>query len=75
MSIAELKMHHGVDAIGIVKNPNTGKLFGELVGTGLKVKVQGNIDFKAPIRFMYDSLEMMAEGCIVNVSDNLVTTL
>lgn len=75
MTIPELKALYKIDQIGVIRNPNTGKLFAELVGTGIKLKVEQNIDLHAPIRFLYED-GLVDEGCIVNVkSDNTIATL
>lgn len=67
MTTAEFKSKLGVSEIQIVKNPNTGKLFAS-TNAG-NYKVQGVIDSKKPIRFMYEDGKF-SEGCITNVSDS-----
>lgn len=74
MEIHEFKQHIKADKIEIVRNPHTNKLFANALG--MNYKVEQAIDFKQPLRFMYETMELIPEGCIVNVkSENTVATL
>ena len=76
MTIEDLKARFGVTQIGIIRNPNTNKLFADMIGANIRLKVEQNIDTTQPIRFLYESDEQIAEGCIVNVkTDNTIATL
>lgn len=74
INIPELKARLSVDSISIVKSPITGKLFAD--AGGKKFKVQADIDFDLPIKFMWEEIKGFEDGCIVNVSsENTIRTL
>ena len=64
LEIPALKNRLGVSKIDIVRNPNTGKLFGATERGS--IKVQQSLDATKAIKFMYESEDKFSEGCIVN---------
>jgi hypothetical protein len=79
ISISQFKTVLGLPTdskeVQLVKNPNTGKLF---VNTPKgNFKAQQAIDHTKPVRFMYESETLFAEGCLTNVteSNNIIAAL
>lgn len=69
ITIGQFKELVGLDAnasIQIIKNPKTDKAFASTDKGNFKV--QQDLDIHAPIRFMYESLDKVSEGCIANVT-------
>lgn len=81
ISIPELKALLNVETIDIVRNPTatldkkTGLMVNKLFGSTPHgtLKIQASIDFKKPMRFMYNG--DIATGCIVNVTENIVAVI
>jgi len=64
IDIDTLKARLGVQKIDIVRNPNTGKLFGSTERGNLKVEQA--LTAAKTIKFMYESEDKFNEGCLVN---------
>ena len=79
LSIEEFKGQTSATTISIVKNPKTSKLFASAAGKNYRV--QGDIDVKKPIDFLYeddDTVENhgVENGCFVNSNqDNVLHTM
>ena len=85
LSISEFKAQKSVEAIQIVRNPNTKKLFASAGGANYRVQgteaKRGELDTAKVVEFMYEDDESVENsgidnGCFVNQSeDNLVASL
>lgn len=67
-TVPTFKAKKGIEKIEIVKNPNTGKLFASTVAGNFKV--QGSIDLRKTVKYMYESEALYDEGCLTNVAES-----
>ena len=78
ISLTEFKQrtNNGRD-FDVVKNPNNGKMF--VVTEGGHFKIQKDLDKSKEIKFMWqgdiNDEVAFSEGCVINVTSNVVMTL
>ncbi len=72
IEMSQLKEQLSVISIEIKQSPKTQKLFAVTYqgDKELCLKVQQDIDFAKPVKFLYDDTKGLLDGCIVNVSSS-----
>lgn len=71
IEVSELKAKLDLSVIDLIRSPKSGKLFGAGItnsGIPVNLKVEQAIDTKLPTKYMYESVDSIMEGCIVNVT-------